>query len=275
MLSRDAGQPFDLLLIRFVHERFLYRLSLTPHRYRFILKGARLLAAWFPDPHRPTRDLDLLGLGDPDTDAMLAIFREVCSVAEEDAVEFDLTSLRLTRLRGDLKYGGLRLRALARMDRARVHLVVDVGFGDAVEPAAQEIELPVLLDLPAPRLRAYPAEAVVAEKFEALVMRGVGNTRLKDFYDLWTLSRSRTFEEDRLTRAIRATFGRRGPPIPEDVPDGLTREFVEAPGKREQWEDFLEDVTVRPRSLEEVTDALREFLMPLAERARTEEQREM
>lgn len=273
-LARDKNQSFELLLTRFVHERFLYRLCQTPHRDHFVLKGARLLTAWLDDPHRPTRDLDLLGFGTPTPDTVLAAFRDIYAFAMDDAVLFDEETLRVDRIRDELAYGGLRLRSMARVDGARVHVIIDVGFGDDVEPGLQEIELPVLLDMPAPRLRAYPPEAVVAEKFEALVLRGLANTRLKDFYDLWMLSRTHTFAEERLARAIRATFRRRGTTVPETVPDGLTRRFVEVPGKRWQWEAFVRDVSVNPGTLEEVTADLAAFLMPHAERARSEQQGE-
>ncbi len=147
-LARQRGQPFQVLLTRFVLERLLYRLSLTPHRNRFVLKGAMLLTSWFTDPLRPTQDLDLLGFGNSDADAMLAIFREVCGGDAEDGVAFDVPALTVEPIREELEYGGLRLKTYATIDGARIRVVVDIGFGDAVEPT--EMDLPVLLDLPAP-----------------------------------------------------------------------------------------------------------------------------
>ena len=201
-LARQRGQPFQVLLTRFVLERLLYRLSLTSHRNRFVLKGAMLLTSWFADPLRPTQDLDLLGFGNSDADAMLAVFREVCAVEVEDGVTFNVGGLIVEPIREELEYGGLRLKTHATIDEARIRVVVDVGFGDAVEPT--EMDLPVLLDLPAPRLRAYPPETVIAEKFQAMVVLGRANSRMKDFYDIWVLSRSNEFTDDVLTRAIRA-----------------------------------------------------------------------
>lgn len=267
-LSRASGQTFDLLLTRYVLERLLYRLTRTPHRERFVLKGAMLLATWFADPHRPTRDLDLLGFGDPTPEAMLAVFREVCAVAEDDGVTFDLEALRIDHIREALEYGGLRLRTVATVAGARVHVVVDIGFGDAIEPGLEELDLPVLLDLPAPRLRAYARETVIAEKFQAMVALGRANTRFKDFYDLWVLSRTHTFDDDRLARAIRATFERRGTEIPTDPPDALTPTFADDPLKRQQWTAFVEDLAAGSLELSAVIADLAAFLMPYALQAR-------
>lgn len=268
-LARERNQPFDLLLTRYVLERLLDRLSRTPYRDRFVLKGAMLMATWFADPHRPTRDLDLLGFGDPDPGAVLAVFREVCAVPAEDGVAFNLDSLGVDRIREDAVYGGLRLKMAAAVGGARVRVVVDIGFGDAIEPGLEDLALPVLLDLPAPRLRAYARETVVAEKFQAMVALGRANTRLKDFYDIWVLARSYEFADDRLARAIAATFRRRDTTIPAEPPEALTAAFSEDPLKQRQWHAFLADVAVDPGELQAVLQDLAEFLIPHCQRART------
>ena len=154
-LSKANGQSFDQVLTRFALERLLFRLSQSPHADRFVLKGAMLMMSWFDDPHRGTRDLDLLGFGDPGEDAMLATFREILSQNVEDGVVFDPDTLRVDRIREELDYGGLRLRAIASVGGARINLTIDIGFGDALEPGVEVIDYPVMLDLPAPRLRAY------------------------------------------------------------------------------------------------------------------------
>ena len=138
----------------------------------------------FADPYRPTRDVDLLGFGDPEPEAMLAVFREVCAVAVDDGVEFDPGTLRVTANREDLAYGGLWVQTYAGVAGARLRIVVDIGFGDAIEPGLETLDLPVLLDQPRPRLRAYARETVVAEKFQAIVALGHANTSLKNYYDL-------------------------------------------------------------------------------------------
>ena len=261
-LARERQQPFQVLLTRFVLERLLYRLSTTSHRDRFVLKGAMLLTSWFPDPLRPTQDLDLLGFGSPDPNAMLEVFREVCAVTGDDGVTFDVAGLAVELIREELEYGSLRLKTHAIIDGARVRVIIDIGFGDAVEPT--EFELPVLLDLPAPTLRAYRPETVIAEKFQAMVMLGRANTRMKDFYDIWVLSRSHEFADDTLARAIRATFDRRRTPIPTNPPDCLTPEFANDAAKVQQWSSFVADVAAKPGSLVDVAADLATFLVPYA-----------
>jgi Nucleotidyl transferase AbiEii toxin, Type IV TA system len=154
-LARERNQPNDLLLTRYVLERLLYRLSTTKHRERFVLKGAMLMTTWFEDPFRPTRDLDLLGFGDTDPQAMIVVFREICAIRADDGVVFDVEGLAIDLIREELEYGGLRIKTNATIDGARVRIVIDIGFGDAIEPGIAELELPVLLDLPSPRLRTY------------------------------------------------------------------------------------------------------------------------
>lgn len=266
-LSRTTGQSNDLLLTRYALERLLYRLTKTNHAKRFVLKGAMLMTTWFDDPHRPTRDIDLLGFGDPRPDEMLKVFREICSVEENDGVQFDVDKLEVTANREDLAYGGLRLQTYATISGARLRIFIDIGFGDSVEPGLEDLELPVLLDQPRPALRAYARETVVAEKFQAMVMIGQANSRLKDYYDLWLLARSYEFDADRLAGAIAATFNRRDTAIPTEIPDGLKPGFYEDRAKTAQWRAFVEDVAVDPGSLADVAAVLIDFLMPAARAA--------
>jgi predicted nucleotidyltransferase component of viral defense system len=267
-LAKQRNQPFELLLIRYTLERFLYRLSTSKHRERFALKGAMLMRHWLDDPHRPTRDLDLLGFGDSDPELTLKIFREICAVKADDAVVFDVDGLVVDRVRDESGYSGLRLKTYATVDGARVRVVIDIGYGDATEPGLNDIELPVLLDQPAPNLRAYPYETVIAEKFQAMVALGLANSRLKDFYDIWILAQTYGFKDDRLAQAIAATFARRKTEIPTERPDGLTSAFASDPTKQQQWNGFVEEVAVNPGPLVDVVEALAAFLLPHAEKAR-------
>jgi predicted nucleotidyltransferase component of viral defense system len=267
-LAKQQNQPFQLLLTRFVLERFLYRLSRTMHRDRFVLKGAMLVATWLANPHRPTRDIDFLGFGDPDPEKILRAFREICAVEVDDAVEFDAAALRVEQIREESEYGGLRIRTTASVGGARINVVIDIGFGDAVEPGIEDLELPVLLDLPAPRLRGYARETVIAEKFQAMVMLGRANSRMKDYYDIWTLSRTYEFTGDRLARAIAATFARRRTDIPAETPDALTGAFATDAVKLRQWAAFANETAMQPASLADVIDDLAAFLMLHASAAR-------
>jgi predicted nucleotidyltransferase component of viral defense system len=224
-LARERGEDFGLVLTHYALERVMYRLSVSGHREQFVLKGAMLFALWGGDPHRPTRDLDLLGHGTIDTQRLEQIFREVISVeVEKDGLEFLTETVRGARIREDEEYEGVRVQLEARLATARIKVQIDVGFGDVMTPAPQEIEYPVLLDFPAPRLRTYPRETVVAEKFEALVKLGIANSRMKDFYDLWVMARDFEFEGALLSQAIKATFERRGTALPTDVPLALSDE---------------------------------------------------
>ena len=267
-LARQKGQAFDLLLTRYANERLLHRLSLSPHRSRFVLKGAMLMTTWFDDPHRPTRDVDFLGYGDSAPDSMLVTFREICAIEVNDGMVFDIDALRVELIREELEYGGLRLRTTGRLAGARITVIIDIGFGDAIEPGLDEVNLPVLLDLPQPRLRVYARETVIAEKFQAMVMLGLANSRMKDFYDVWILSRSYAFEDDRLPRAIAATFERRDTAIPLEAPMALTQAFALDSGKQRQWAAFVRDLAINIPALEAVVTDLAEFLIPNAQRAR-------
>lgn len=261
-LARERGQAFDLLLTRYALERLLYRLSISEHRNRFVLKGAMLVTTWFNDPHRPTRDLDLLGFGESSAESMLSVWKEIFAIPANDGITFDGSGLRSNPIREDMEYGGVRLRTTATIARARVSVTVDIGFGDAVEPGPEEIDLPVLLDLPAPHLRAYARETVVAEKFHAMVTLGRANSRMKDFYDVWMLSKTHDFDRERLAQAIVATFRRRGTKVPQTIPDAFTPEFFLDPSKIQQWTAFVRDLTATPPSFEIVVSELAAFIDP-------------
>ncbi len=263
-LSRESGQSFELILTRYALERLLYRLSISAYAHRFVLKGAMLLMRWFTDPHRVTRDLDLLGFGDPSPDAMVAAFKEIFATNVEDGIDFDSDAVCVDQIREGLEYGGLRLRSTASISGARIAVTVDIAFGDALEPGAEIIDYPCMLDFPSPRLRACARETVIAEKFQAMVALGRANSRMKDFYDIWLLSQSFTFDDDRLARAIAATFERRETEIPSELPDALTPVFAEDEQKKHQWNAFLQNAALDPGSLADVIEGVAGFIMPHA-----------
>lgn len=230
--ARASGEESMRVLIRYTNERFLYRLSRSPHQARFILKGATLFTVWADAPHRPTRDVDFLATGDPSAQGIVTTFRAICQMAvEEDGLIFLPESVWAEERRDKETYPGLHVELTAHLGTARIPLRIDLGFGDAVTPSPQEVEVPALLDFPRPRLRAYPRETVVAEKLEALVSLGITNSRMKDFYDLWYLSRHFGFEGAPLSAAIRATFERRGTALPEAIPLALSVAFSGDPAK--------------------------------------------
>src|SRR5487761_1666788 len=236
--ARAERSNFQILLTLYALERLLYRLSVSVHRERFILKGAMLFVTWVADPFRPTRDLDLLGHGDNDVGAIADTFRSICAEpVADDGVVFDHAGLQAAPIREEAEYGGVRVRTTAMIAGARIPIQVDIGFGDIVTPAPVEIDYPTLLDAPAPHLRAYPVETVVAEKFEALVTLGMANSRLKDFYDLWLIAQTFELRQSTLADAVRRTFERRRTALVADTPVGLTDEF--AATWNAQWRAFL------------------------------------
>lgn len=264
-LARSKGINLELFLVRYVHERLLYRLGQSKYRQRFILKGAMLQTVWLADPFRPTRDLDLLGHGDSDAENVKAIFREILSINSDDGIAFDLENLSIEPIRQETEYGGLRIETKAHLAGAKIKVQIDLGFGDAVTPDAMEIDYPVLLDSPVPRIRAYPKETVVAEKLQVIVALGMTNGRMKDFYDLWMMSRHFAFDGATLAKAIAATFGRRRTSLPTDVPIGLSSEFAMNTDAIRRWGFFTTRnvLSQQPGPFGEIIAALRDFLMPV------------
>lgn len=240
-LARARGEELQLVLTRYGVERLLYRLGRTSAGDRFVLKGAVLFYLWDGAPHRPTRDVDFLAYGDVSHAAMLVAFRAICSAdVEPDGLTFLADSIRVEPIRDRQEYGGIRVTLVAMLGTARIPLQIDIGVGDAVTPDPQMATFPTLLDFPAPRVCVYPAETVVAEKFQAMVALGIANTRMKDFYDVWLLSETHQFDGVTLASAIAATFARRGTPLPEHTPLALTEQFARDPAKQAQWRAFNE-----------------------------------
>ncbi len=264
-LSRKQREEFQGLLTRYALERFLYRLSQSDHRDTFILKGAMLFSIWGNEPHRPTRDIDLLGYGENAVSHLEQVFRDICRVqVEADGIEFKDDTVRGEQIKEDQEYEGVRLKLTAILGTAQIPIQIDIGFGDAVNPAPELVEFPPLLDFPAPRLRIYPRETVVAEKFQAMVMLGIANSRMKDFYDLWFLSQKFQFEGEALGKAIKATFERRRTPLPKETPLALTPDFSEDSAKQTQWKAFASKGKLKTdgKTLSEIVTILQGFLMP-------------
>lgn len=263
--AKARDENVQLVLLRYAIERLLYRLSRSEYAGRFVLKGAMLFNLWADAPYRATGDLDLLGYGDSAADRLVEIFRAVCITdVEPDGVEFLADTVRAEQARKNDEYQGVRVMLEARIAGARLSVQVDIGFGDVIIPEAQSIEYPVLLEFPAPRLRAYPRETVVAEKFQAMVRFAALTSRMKDFYDLWAIATIFDFQGSVLAEAICATFERRQTKLPLETPDALAPEFAENPTKQAQWQGFLRRtaIAMAPEPLPIVLEKIREFVMP-------------
>jgi predicted nucleotidyltransferase component of viral defense system len=264
-IAKKSGEPFDLILVRYALERFLYRIAISPFADRFMLKGALLFFVWVHDSYRPTRDGDLLASGSSELRDMEKTFKQICGVAFEDGIVFEAESVRAQEIAEDKAYSGIRTNFVAHLAGAKIPVQFDIGFGDAVTPGPDRIRYPALLEFPAPELRAYPVQTVVAEKFHAMVVLGMQNSRMKDFYDLWLISRRFEFDVTVLSGAISATFVRRKTPLPEGIPVALSSEFADSPGKGAQWRAFVRknQLAGAELALGEVITAIRDFVMPV------------
>lgn len=257
-------QDFNLILTHFGLERLLYRLSISEHAGNYLLKGALLFSLWYDQPKRPTRDADLLGFGADDTATAVAAFREICRIEVEDGIAFDPDSVKGAEIREQAGYGGVRIDLLGALDGARIALQVDIGFGDAVTPAPEAVTYPVLIEeLPAPQLRVYPKYTVIAEKFHAICLLGMANTRMKDYFDLSVLLAQGDIDAGQLAAAVHATFNRRQYDVPKTVPAGLSDEFAGNPTKQRQWAAFLRKSRLDAPDLPEATSTVRDALTKL------------
>jgi predicted nucleotidyltransferase component of viral defense system len=266
--AKRDGEDFQYILTRYALERLLYRLSKSEHVANFVLKGALLFQFWTRTAHRSTRDLDLLSNGAPSVTHFEEVFRQVCQEAvEDDGLEFVAASFKGEQIKEGDEYQGIRIRGEAKLGNARIPLQIDIGFGDAITPGPTEIEYPTLLDFPAPKLLAYNRETVVAEKFQAMVHLGMPNSRMKDFFDVWSLAREFEFDGEGLSKAVGATFKRRVTEVPAEPPLALTEEFATDTTKNTQWRAFLRKGSLDAQGAEfpDVVKFIRMFLAPLIE----------
>ena len=265
-IAKERGEDFSFTVSRFAIERFLYRLSLSHHADKFILKGAQLFRLWTDLPYRPTRDLDLLGVAVHGYDKLVEEFRSIClqSVEARDGIEFQPDSIRWEEIREQNEYHGVRLKIGYNLGSIRDRMQVDIGIGDRVFPKPETVDFGSMLDLPSPRILAYPKEAVVAEKFHAMVQLGMANSRMKDFFDLYVMAKEFRFDGRTLKETIQNTFTRRGLQLPERTPLALTEAFAKDKLKQAQWAGFLKKsgLKVGQTDLQTIVNLLENFLMP-------------
>jgi len=271
--ARANREDFNLLLSRYGNERFLYRLSISPHCGRFILKGASLFLVWKGRNYRVTRDVDLLGSVDPDPAHIAGIFREIFLIQcpRDDGMIYLPESLHAQKIREEQAYDGVRMTFVGLLNQARIPMQIDIGFGDAVTPPPEFVAYPTLFDGPAPRLQAYPRYALIAEKVEAMVKLGLANSRMKDFFDMWLLAHLFAFEGRTLGEAMMNTFRRRRTPLPDKVPSAFTSEFYEDRQKQLQWKAFIRKTRpdVPMAALPSVIADVYRFIMPVIEALQT------
>lgn len=238
-MAREQGRNFDILLVRFALERLLFRLARSEYRDRYVLKGGMLVTHWLEHDNRETRDMDFLGFGADDADAIKQVFAEIMAMEAEDGLVFDVDGLAASPIREEVEYGGIRLRTSAYLERTRIPITLDIGFGDALPDAGQVIDYPSLLGMERPNIRSYPPETVIAEKFQAVVALGLANGRMKDFYDLWAVPRTLALDDAALDAAISATFARRETPVPGTCPPGLSDEMSGDAAAAQRWRAYI------------------------------------
>lgn len=259
---------YRFILIRYATERFLYRLSVSPHAKQFVLKGGNLFIIWQKGyDYRPTVDSDLLCFGNATPEHLHEIFVQACISTEvpEDGMVFDPKTIEISPIREDTEYGGTRILLVSYLGHARTTLQFDIGIGDAITPAPETVEYPALLGGPAPVLQAYPMATAIAEKTEAMVSRGLINSRMKDFHDIWLLSELFEHDYQTLVLAINKTFERRRVAMPKTIPIALTAAFGTDSMKQIQWKAFIRKTSSvkAPADFSLVISRIAEFLIPV------------
>jgi predicted nucleotidyltransferase component of viral defense system len=263
-LADESGKDFNYLLMHYLIERLLYRLSVSPYADNFILKGGLLLYTVLEHKARATRDIDFLARKIKNVpEELVRIFTKIVSLSSDDAVVFDAGSISVERIKEDAEYEGIRIKLTGFLDRSRHVLQFDIGFGDVVVPHPVPMSYPSLLDMEAPRLKAYTLESVIAEKFQAIIYLAEANSRMKDFYDIYELCASRDFDGPTLYTAIAKTFEHRKTYIPE-MPSVFSERFSALPDKQTQWKAFQRRIGVA-EGLEflEVITTIKGFLFPV------------
>ena len=273
LIARESGREFNSVQLRYVQERFLYRLSQTTYKDAFILKGALLFVAFDIPTLRPTKDIDFLGSAvSNNMDDLKKIIQEICSVEYNDAVDFETDSVEVTAITEEKEYPGARVKITARLGTARVTLWLDFGFGDKIIAGPIEIDYPVMLDFDSPKIKVYSLESAIAEKFQACVKLNFDTSRMKDFYDINELASNNNFNLKTLAEAIEETFSTRETDI-----DGrsviFADDFKSDEKKEIQWQAFLRRTSIESEfSFNEIVERIEEFINESCEENPTEKE---
>ncbi len=265
IMAHNRNDEFQHVLSEFAAERFLYRLGVSPYVGRFILKGATLFRFWSESRHRATWDIDLEGLGTGSIESVSNVVRDVCGIPCEDGIAFNPESVAGEVITLEAEYNGVRISLNAELDRARIPMQIDVGFGDTVDPEPRMASVPTLLGHPSPQVLVYPKETVVAEKIEAIFSHGIIISRMKDFYDIFTLANNSDFEGKILARSIRATFEKRGTPYLEGESPALEESQMTSPVSLVHWRAFWRRSRIQadPDEIRKIAQSLNAFIKPL------------
>lgn len=267
--SKETNRPFDEVAQFYAMERFLYRLSVSSHSRNFILKGALMLFAWNSPAVRPTKDIDLLGFLENDLEVVKKAIGEICNTpVDDDGLAFDVSTLSADYITFDAEYKGIRVKFYYKLETARYKMQIDIGFGDKVFPKPVKFEFPVILDFPAPKILGYKPETSIAEKTHAMLTMGITNSRVKDFYDIWLLARTRNFQGAILKESIRQTLGNRSTLISDKI-SAFSERFISE--SKPHWNAFKKKMKIEeiPEEFKPVNESVRAFLEPVLDAVRS------
>ena len=260
--AKKEGRSFNELLQYYAMERFLYRFSVSEHIDAFILKGALMLRIWNAPEIRPTMDIDMLGKTGNEASNIVSIIKDVIDIkVEDDGLQFDVDSIKTEQITEDADYKGIRVTFNGLLGNAKVYIQLDIGFGDVIYPHPERGVLPSVLNGHSPELMCYSRESVIAEKFHAMVRIGMLNSRMKDFYDIWLLSRYYKFNVEDVAKAILATFSNKGTSIESEIV-AFRKEFTDS--KQKMWQAFRRRIKLHnvPENFADIVDEIKIFLVP-------------
>ena len=254
--AEQQGKPFAEVLQYYGMERFLYRLSKSQYVDKFILKGGLLFYGWNVPLRRPTRDMDFRGYLDNSEKSILhAVKNVIAQPVLEDGIVFDPGTIDMEQTQLDADYEGVRIKFSGYLGRARIPMQIDIGFSDVLASRVERVDYPILLSgTKAPRLKGYPRESIVSEKFHAMIRHAALNSRFKDYYDIWLIAENFEFDGQSLQKAIEKTFAKRQTEIPIERPVALTVEFAEA--NRGKWTNFLKKLDLQNRDVNDFADVV-------------------
>ncbi|MCF8069143.1 MAG: nucleotidyl transferase AbiEii/AbiGii toxin family protein [Desulfobacterales bacterium] len=264
-IARQNHKPFEEVLVLYGLERFLYRLSISPYKEKFVLKGGLLLIGFGFPQARPTKDIDFLGLMNLDIGTASEYIQKIANIDIDDGLQFDLSNLAHEEMTPTSEYPGFRFKFSSQLGQARIPIQIDIGFGDSMVPDPNEMEFPTILEMDPPIILSYSPETIIAEKFEAALDLADINSRMKDFYDIWVLSQSHVFDGQTLKEAIFATCKCRNTPLHPNA-EVFSDEFFKKQDKQKQWSAFIKKgpFSNAPKAFSILMEDIKAFLLPIA-----------
>lgn len=262
-IANESRRNFNTILLLYMQERFLYRLSISKYNEKFILKGGLLLFSMTEFKGRPTRDIDFLAESIPnEIENIKKAFIDICEIQDNDGIRYDTDSIKIERIKKDANYQALRVHIKSYLGNARENIQIDIGFGDIIIPKPMYSDYPVLLDSSVPRIKVSSVESIISEKFEAMITFSITNSRMKDFYDVYMLLETKDINGEILQTAIEETFFKRNSKILQNS-IVFSEEFAKDKERNIQWSAFIRRIEVKNLDFIYVMGKIREFLLPV------------